>query len=358
MRPFLSEPDEPIGPHGIDVVAAADLTEKTFLREYWGRNRPCVIKGALAGWPACERWQRPGYLVERCGDPTVVVRHLPAIEDEPRNGETRGADGFPLEPRALSLLLLSEFLDRASKDPPDPLWLHASMVADDVAGRRYRDFSEIIERHILPRMREAFGEAGGRVEVRPFQALRRDFGRFSFLPARPAEPRGYPRWRVFFYRNSFTDFHGHPMDAHLMCQVLGSKNVALFPPSAFDEVRRVTREVRHTYLATREAFPRFAALAPARATVEAGDALHIPIFWMHAVRSPTRGLGATVAFTWACPASVYGDQHFAQARESWTKARQGRDRRLVAKLAAYRVWSAVYRMARRLTPSSEWEYRA
>jgi hypothetical protein len=42
-------------------------TKEKFDEEFVKTNTPCLISGALADWPALQKWQDPSYLVEKIG---------------------------------------------------------------------------------------------------------------------------------------------------------------------------------------------------------------------------------------------------------------------------------------------------
>jgi hypothetical protein len=143
-----------------------------------------------------------------------------------------------------------------------------------------------------------------------------------------------------------------------MCQVVGAKEVLLFSPHESDEVMsRVGNQKRHTYLARPDEFPEFFALRPYRVRVEETDALHIPIYWWHAVRSPREGLGATVAYTWASPLAINGDRWFSQTVRIRRQVWQTRSLRGIRKMATARAWCSIYRAWHRVVSPAGWDYR-
>jgi hypothetical protein len=274
-----------------------------------------------------------------------------------------GVDGFPYEENALSILTLAEFLARATKEAPDSLWLHSVPLAKfDEATAPMQARMLQYEKVMVARLLEDFGSSAdvGAVSVRnpPLLNLVDDLGSFTFLGPNPPRSRFYVPWRVFVYRNSFTDFHSHRTDSALMCQAVGKKHVVLFAPTpGFPVLMDVCRRTPHSYLATRDEFPELFGLKPLRVTVEQGDALHIPIYWWHAVKAPKDGLGATVTYSWRSPAHVDGDFYFHMTRERWNDFKAQRNRAVLARLASYRTWSVLFRTWKRVQDRS-WDHRA
>jgi hypothetical protein len=86
------------------------LDDDRLHREHWTANRPVVLRGAAAGWPAA-RWT-PRALAERCGDVEVTV--VVGREAEPRWYLDRAAHSRRMPLRAL--------LDRCEGPPGDDVY--------------------------------------------------------------------------------------------------------------------------------------------------------------------------------------------------------------------------------------------
>jgi hypothetical protein len=149
----------------------------------------------------------------------------------------------------------------------------------------------------------------------PFGSLLSDVDTFPFLP-RLTSSRRYPRYRAFFYRNSYTDWHYHPVDEALMSQIVGTKEVLLLPPDSvtWNALTSVLRRNSHMCDFDFDQAPEFKRLRPHRVLVTPGDALYIPAFWWHAVESVEDKFGITVATTFRTPLQVCGDLSFPAAR--------------------------------------------
>jgi hypothetical protein len=77
-------------PEGIRRIRWNDYTKERFHDEFVVTNTPCVIEGAIADWPALEKWQDAQYLVDKIGAQSkfmvelVNKRYLSYHEDENR----------------------------------------------------------------------------------------------------------------------------------------------------------------------------------------------------------------------------------------------------------------------------------
>jgi hypothetical protein len=252
------------------VVEAASLTPASF-RQAMADQCPLLIKGAVRHWPAFSRWNVDD-LRRRIGSYEVVVRTAPALEFDDDSDYNRATT------RRMSF---GEFLDLTTSceshlaihswhlDPPQSA--AAKILADDVGG-------------------------------------------FPWISR--ARTWAYPAKRVFFYQNSYTDWHHHVADETIMTQVMGTKEVLLLPPD-----RRTARALRPLYAqqghctnVRGDARAALAEVIPYRVVVEPGDGLYIPVYWWHAVADARKQLGATVAVCWSSALSVVGDLRMEPAR--------------------------------------------
>lgn len=108
---------------------------------------------------------------------------------------------------------------------------------------------------------------------------------------------------VFLGRDSVTALHYHSRDEALLCQISGQKKVVLYGPEDYDNLS-YSRPLSYRYNFSTIDFsdspearhPRLRRARPYEVTVEAGDALFIPLFWSHVTEN--RGLSASVTFFW------------------------------------------------------------
>jgi hypothetical protein len=256
----------------VDVEQGERLDARTFERRYVLRNRPCLIKRAIAGWPAFERWREAGYLASKIGDLEVRASCTPRIE------------GFGLRSRRedASAARMTEDAKLAAR--PLRAWLPQLQTPD---------------RDVLF------------VELRPADAGVRPLGddlvaageRFPFLPHPPRPRFFYSGWAVMLYKNSYSDWHFHPGADAIMCQVLGTKDVLLLPPTqrSWDQIVPVHRAQWKVYGVDVTKMPAFGEVHPYHAVVEPGDGLFLPLHWWHAVQARPREFGITVPVTWDSP---------------------------------------------------------
>jgi hypothetical protein len=239
----------------IPSVEAAALNEERFLESHVNRHAPCLIKGAVRHWPAVEKWRDAQYLTAKCADARVL-----ASRDVNR----------PYGRQSIERMPWGRFIESAF-NPAIP-YLCAPTI------------------DLLPR-----GQ---------FRPLLEDVGGFPFAPHLPPS-RLYARHRVFIYRGCYTDWHHHPTDETLMCQLVGSKWVGLLPPdqNTWNNVFSAFKKEEHL----RGNFHPTEKLPLACARVDAGDALYIPPFWWHGVQACDGQFGVTLAQTFATPWHLLAD---------------------------------------------------
>lgn len=255
-----------------DVIDARQLDAKTFWQRYVARNRPCLVKGAAAQWPAARTWSDPDYVLSKIGDVPVRASVRPKVEGFGLRSTARDAE--------------ANTVTRDNLLPPDAV------------------------RHLLPRLRTPDDEVLF-IELRPADPGVRDLGddlanagaRFPFLPAPPRPRFLYSGWAVMFYKNSYSDWHFHPGTDAMMCQVLGTKDVLLLPPTAraWQQIVPVHRDQWKVYDVDVAKAPAYRDIRPYHVIVEPGDGLFLPVNWWHAVQGRPGEYGITVPITWDTP---------------------------------------------------------
>jgi hypothetical protein len=281
----------------VAVVDAADLDAHTFRRRYVLRNVPCLVKGAVVRWLAFQAWRDTDYILAKIGDLEVRASCRPKIE------------GFGLR---------SPSRDAAARQ----------MTRDELLA------PETVRR-LLPRLRTP-GSDVLFIELRPADKgvaalgddLLADGQRFSFY-RNPPRPRFlYSGWAVMFYKNSYSDWHFHPGTDAVMCQVAGTKDVLLLPPTqlAWDQLVPIHTAHWKVYDVDLAESPAYLDIKPLRAVVEPGDGLFIPVNWWHAVQARPREHGVTVPITWESP---YRDLRQPATRH-FLRALWQREKRLAA----------------------------
>lgn len=154
-----------------------------------------------------------------------------------------------------------------------------------------------------------------------FAKVEADVGGFPFL-RNPPPPLIYTKKRAFLFGRSYTDWYFHPSDETLMCQIGGSKRVALLAPDQrnWDTMLDVVSHERFVGVPDSKRFPEFRKLRFRSVIVDHGDALYIPPYWWHAVESVDGGAswGATIAWCWGSPMHILLDPRFP-ARQFYLK---------------------------------------
>lgn len=128
-------------------------------------------------------------------------------------------------------------------------------------------------------------------------ALASDIGAIPFLP--PSKIRGTS---IFLGRNTRCIGHYHPKAQALLCQVQGTKRIRLYAPSELEHLylfpfwsRGFFRSQVNFYGDTRR-FPRVLKATSVDIELAPGDALFIPMHWLHVPEGKGWSLSAT--FWW------------------------------------------------------------
>jgi ribosomal protein L16 Arg81 hydroxylase len=226
------------------------LSPREFFDEYYLAHRPVVLANLARDWPAMERW-RPERLAERYGD--VVVEVMLDRDQDPLH------DFYPR--RHQQEMKLGDFVELVfRKSPTNDCYMTAR--------------NDVLERGALATLLDDVVVPEGLV----------------------------PRWKrpgdLFFWlgpAGTFTGHH-HDLESLLTVQISGRKRFWLVPSFELHRVSN-TRAVWSDVDIERpdlERFPAFRDANPVECTLEAGDALFLPMGWSHQVRS----LEISVNLTW------------------------------------------------------------
>lgn len=280
-------------PGRVTSVDASDVTPLAFYREFVARNVPCVIKGACRHWPAFAKWDL-AYLRGAVGEQVVTVDATPAGLGDYIDRLT-GQFVMPEERR----MSVNAFLDGLQR-----------MAADRSGGVQSDDILYV--QHQNSNLTSEFATL--LADVPPLDFAIELFG---------AQPDAINIWMGG--EASVTTMHKDPYE-NCYFVLRGSKTFTLMAPHevAFmheEEVpsarfvsqvepgsgRRVwhTQPVEpaqtHVWIAAdplapdlrRHPLARFAR--PLNVTVEAGDMLYLPSFWLHRVAQTTDAEGKMIA---------------------------------------------------------------
>ncbi|MCC4251792.1 MAG: cupin-like domain-containing protein [Pseudomonadota bacterium] len=233
----VQEAQRALSPYASGLLTAENLSGEEFLHSFYAPGRPVLIKSAMTGWPALERWT-PDYLADRIGD----------AEIEYQGGRSSAADYELKKDRHRKRATFRHFIDLVRAGGNDA-YLTASNSATNAPA--------------LAPLDEDLG---------PLDAyLRRPQGMLWIGGA-----------------GAFTPLH-FDLTNNLLAQVTGTKRLILIPPSqtrrlahrghVFSDVRDVTDE------AQLKRFPQARDVLRYEVQLTPGDLLFIPIGWWHQVRS-------------------------------------------------------------------------
>jgi ribosomal protein L16 Arg81 hydroxylase len=219
----------------------ADLSPREFIEDYYLAHRPVVVQGLTAGWPALERW-RPERLAERYGE--VEVEVMLGREADPEH------DIRP-DPRRVPMRL-RDFIDLVLRtSPSNDCYLTAR--------------NDALERMGLHELLEDIRVPSG----------------FVRRWRRPGELR---LW--IGPAGTLTAMH-HDLNSLLSVQIHGRKHFWLVPSY---ELHRIGNE-RGVWGGVDpdrpdlERYPAYRGANAVETTLEAGEALFLPMGWAHQVRA-------------------------------------------------------------------------
>jgi ribosomal protein L16 Arg81 hydroxylase len=223
------------------IERRSPVTADEFLHGYYARNRPVILTGLARGWPAYRLWT-PDYLRGRCADEEVEVMNGRESDDRYEvNSESHR-----------ERIRFADYVDRVTSTANS------------------NDSYLVANNHFLE-------SPGTRGLLDDLQILP------EFLE--PAPPGG----SVFLWfgpGGTVTPLHHDALNV-LLVQIRGHKRVTLIPsvqlPLVYNDIA-VYSEVRLEEV-DEARYPLFAAADRIELTLEAGDAIFIPVGWWHHVRS-------------------------------------------------------------------------
>lgn len=229
QRALIGTPDQ--------IEETGPLTGEAFLERFYSASRPVVMRGAIADWPALDKWT-PDYLKQRVGSAEIEVQ-----------GGRTGAPDFELhKDNHKRSMAFDRFIDHIVETPSgNDLYLTA--------------YNSAANRNALA-------------------VLDSDMGRIDSILT------GEPGMLWIGPGGTFTPLH-FDLTNNLLAQVVGTKHLVLLPPS---ETGKLANN-RHVFSDVHDITdPSFLALYPdaetARqfeVTLNAGDLLYIPVGWWHQV---------------------------------------------------------------------------
>lgn len=254
----------------IKSLPLASVTKEYFKKLHIDLNYPLLIKGAVAEWPATKKW----------------------------------SDGFLKS--TLKKTDLSFFRSMNLNDAEYMRSTVQSIKGDEYIKLRQNSEEEILSAPHLVLDKEWLSYNGDLYKI-GLESMIKDTKPFPFLDGvKPGVSS--PFYRLYLYKNAGTGWHEHPNDEYIMCQIKGSKRVAMFAstkikddyPSFFNDMQK------NDYLFVEDYFSKVEKNILV-ADVEEGDGLYIPPHWFHGVDTLDKSPGTTLVFSWRPPLHKLGN---------------------------------------------------
>jgi hypothetical protein len=233
-----------------------DVDRAIFERDIFPENKPAVLKGLVKGWPAVQRALRSDAALRDylagfdAGKPVETLFGPPAIKGRFFYREDLQGVNFGRQPQQIGVTLEQLLAGRGAAQAP-ALFIQSAPLLDCLPGFGRDNAQDLVDAGAVPRI-----WIGNRVTVTTH----------------------------------------YDLSDNIACVVAGRRRFTLFPP---EQIENLYVGPIHFTLAGQpvsmvsldepdlERYPRFAkALAAAQtAELEPGDAIYIPYFWWHHVRS-------------------------------------------------------------------------
>ncbi|WP_367865346.1 cupin-like domain-containing protein [Pedobacter sp. WC2423] len=256
----------------IDIMEVKNLNAHDFKTKFLDKNTPCLIRSAVRHWPAVDKWKKQKYWVNTCDNREITI--IPNI------------NFFDLTKRMENSVNLS--------------------------------FHDAIER-LFNNVDRTFSIPGQYIgESTLYSGLKDDIKGFSFLPFL-AKPLWDREKSLFIYRRAATTWHVHYCDETLMCQVNGTKIVALISPN-HSRPSYVTDFLENELYLRGQLMDQNLNLEPKIVEVTEGDALYIPPGWFHCVIPKDAEIGFTLACNFRSPLHINGNLSNYFTRKLYKKA--------------------------------------
>ncbi|MBB3107706.1 hypothetical protein FHS24_002237 [Psychrobacter luti] len=225
-----------------------------FIRDYYSKHKPVVLKKGIDHWPALKKWS-PQYFADFLGDAEIEVQ----FDRENDALFERHSDKYRKS------MLMSEFVN---------------MIENDGESNNYYMTANNTQQNVET-IRPALDDIG-------------DFGEgYRQLLDNDAA------FSTYFWmgpKGTFTPLH-HDLTNNMLVQVYGSKKVTLIPawqvPWLYNDLH-VYSEVDFPNFDLKK-HPLMQHVTPVEVTIDAGDALFIPIGWWHCVGGLDKSI--SVSFT-------------------------------------------------------------
>ncbi|MFK3865842.1 cupin-like domain-containing protein [Pseudoalteromonas rhizosphaerae] len=262
----------------VDSLEVTYLTKGYFKKNHIDLNYPLLIKGGVSKWPARKIWTDE-YLKEKLKDTDLNCYKSMNLNDASFMQENvqrmKGSDYISLRQKEQEKVLSSPHIVL------DKQWVNYD-------GSVYQLGLEFMTHDILP---------------------------FEFL-TKPKLGVSSPFYRLYLYKNAGTGWHEHPNDEYIMCQVRGSKRVALLPTKKVPNYKKLYQDLqKNDYLYKPDYFNEYEKNILV-ADVEEGDALYIPPHWFHGVDTLDTGPGTTLVYSFRTPLHKIGNFRYPSVKRT------------------------------------------
>ncbi|KAA0912753.1 cupin-like domain-containing protein [Psychrobacter sp. ANT_WB68] len=236
----------------IDVIDTPSFD--VFIKDYYSKHKPVVLRKGIDHWPALKKWN-PQYFADILGDSEIQVQ----FDRESDTLFERHSDKYRKS------MLMSEFVN---------------MIENDGESNNYYMTANNTQQNVET-IRPALDDIGDFGQG--YRQLLDDDAAFS----------------TYFWmgpKGTFTPLH-HDLTNNMLVQVYGRKKVTLIPawqvPWIYNDLH-VYSEVDFPNFDIKT-HPLMQHVTPIEVTIEAGDALFIPIAWWHCVEGLDKSI--SISFT-------------------------------------------------------------
>lgn len=243
----------------VPVLQSESLSETEFVKNNLARNSPCLIKGAVRNCSAAKKWKEKEYWIANCrNEPKDIITHMNYYSWKRKR---QGSEN----------LLFHDAISRLFEGRDHIFSIPSQVITDSNL----------------------------------FAGIIKDLPDFPFLSKRRMPLWDSPKG-LFIYRRAATAWHVHNCDETLMCQIKGSKQVALLPPN-MPEAKYVTNFLENELYLDGKVLDKSLDLKMRTVCVEEGDSLYIPPHWFHCVVPTDGNLGFTFLTVFRSPWHIYGN---------------------------------------------------
>lgn len=235
----------------IDVIDTPPF--EVFIKEYYSKHKPVVLKKGIDHWPALKKWS-PQYFAETLGDTEIQVQFN-------RESDTLFERNSEKHRKSMRMTEFVDMIESGGETNNYYMTANNTQQNNDAIRPVFEDLGD-------------FGEG--------YRKLVND-----------------PTFNTYFWmgpKGTFTPIH-HDLTNNMLVQVYGSKKVTLIP------AWQVSWIYNDSHVYSKVDFPNvdlkthplMQHVTPVEVTIEAGDALFIPIGWWHCVNGLEKSI--SISFT-------------------------------------------------------------